>query len=41
MNKAINSILSIDTLEQQYVVIKGILQPPRLEDHIKTIGIDQ
>ena len=39
MNKAINSILYIDTFEQQYVVIKGMLQSSRLEDHMKTIGI--
>ena len=41
MNKAIDYILSIDTLEQQCVVIKGILQSPRLEDHMKTIYIGQ
>ena len=40
-NKAIDSILSIDTFEQQCVVIKHILQSSRLEDHMKTIGIDQ
>ena len=41
LNKAIDSILSIDTFEQQCVVIKGMLQSPRLEYHMKTIGIDQ
>ena len=41
MNKAIDSILSIDTFEQQCVVIKCMLQSSRLEDHMKTIGIDQ
>ena len=41
MNNAIDPILSIDTFEQQCVVIKGILKLPRLEDHTKTIGIDQ
>ena len=41
MNKAIDSILSIDTFEQQCVVIKGMLKSPRLEDHMHTIGIDQ
>ena len=41
MNKAIGYILSIDTFEQQCVVIKGMLISPRLEDHMKTIGIDQ
>ena len=40
MNNAIDYILSIDTFEQKRVVIKGILQSPRLEDHMKTIGID-
>ena len=41
MNKAIDYILSIDKFEHQCVVIKGMLQSPRLEDHMKTIGIDQ
>ena len=41
MNKSIYSILSIDPFEQQCIAIKGILQSPRLEDHMKTIGIDQ
>ena len=41
MNKAIDYILYIDTLEQQYVLIKGMLQSPRLEDHMRTIGIYQ
>ena len=41
LNKAIGYILSIEKFEQQYVVIKCMLQSPRLEDHIKTIGIDQ
>ena len=41
LNKAIDYILSIDTFEQQCVVIKYMLQSPRLEDHMKTIGIDQ
>ena len=41
LNKAIDSILSIDTFEQQCVVIKFMLQSSRHEDHIKTIGIDQ
>ena len=40
-NKAIYTILSIDTFEQQCVVIKCMLQSSRLEDHMKTIGIDQ
>ena len=41
MNKAIEYILSIDTFEQQCVVINGMLQSLRLEDHMKTISIDQ
>ena len=39
LNKAIDSILSIDTFEQQCVVIKCMLQSSRLEDHMNTIGI--
>ena len=39
LNKAIDFILSIDTFEQHCVVIKGMLQSPRLEDHMKNIGI--
>ena len=34
-------MLSIDTFEQQCVVLKGMLQSPRLKDRVKTIGIDQ
>ena len=41
LNKAIDSILSIETFEQQCVVIKRMLKSSRLEDHMKTIGIDQ
>ena len=41
INKAIGYILYIDIFEQKYVVIKRVLQSPRLEDHMKTIGIDQ
>ena len=41
LNKAIDSILSIDTFEQQCVVIKCMVQSPRLEDHMNTIGVDQ
>ena len=40
-NKAIDYILSIDTFEQQCVVIKGILQSLRLEYHMKNSGIYQ
>ena len=38
---AIYLILSIDTFEQQFLVIKVMLQSPHPEDHMKTIGIDQ
>ena len=41
INKAIYSILFIDTFELQCVVIKCMLQSSRLEDHMNTIGIDQ
>ena len=41
LNKVIDSILSFNTFEQQCVVIKFMLQSSRLEDHMKTIGIDQ
>ena len=30
-----------DTFEQQYFVIKGMLQSPHLKYYVKTIGIDQ
>ena len=41
MNNSIDYIFSIDTFEQQCVVIKGMLQSPSLEDHMETIGVDQ
>ena len=41
LNKVIDSILSIEKFEQQCVVIKFMLQSSRLEDHMKTFGIDQ
>ena len=41
LNNAIDSILSIDTFEQQCVVSKCMLQSSRLEDHMNTIGIEQ
>ena len=41
LNKSIEYILSIDTFEQQCDVIKCMLQSSRIEDHMKTIGIDQ
>ena len=41
LKNVIYSILSINTFEQQCVVIKCLLQSSRIEDHMKTIGIDQ
>ena len=41
LTKVVYYIFSIYTFEQQYVVIKGMLQLPRLKYHMKTIGIDQ
>ena len=41
MNEANDSILSIDTFEQQCVVINGMLQSPSLKYYMNTIGIDQ
>ena len=41
LNKAIDSILYINTFEQQCFVIKCSLQSSRIEYHMKTIGIDQ
>ena len=41
LKKVIDSILYINKFEQQCVVIKCMLQSSRLEDHMKTIGIDQ
>ena len=40
MTKVVDYILSIDTFEQQFVVLKGMLQSPRLKYIIKTIGIE-
>ena len=39
MTNVIDSVLSIDTFEQKCVVIKGMLQSPRLKDHVHTIDI--
>ena len=39
--KVIDSVLSIDTFEQQCVVLKGMLQSQCLEYYTKTIVIDQ
>ena len=40
MNKAIDYVLSIDTFEQQCVVLKDMLKSPRLKYHVHTIGIE-
>ena len=40
ITKVVDSVLSVDTFEQQFVVIEGMLQSPRLKDHVQTIGID-
>ena len=39
MTKVIDYVPSIDTFEQKYVVLKGMLQSPRLKYHVHTIGI--
>ena len=41
MNKVIDFVILIDTFEQHFVVIKGMLQSPCLKYHMKTIGINQ
>ena len=41
MTKVIDSVLSIDTSEQQCVVLKGMLQSQRLKYLAQTIRIDQ
>ena len=41
MTKVIDSVLSIDTFEKKYVMIKSMLHSLRLKDHVQTIGIDQ
>ena len=40
MTKVIDYVLSIDKFEQQFVVLKGMLQSPRLKYHVQAIGID-
>ena len=40
MTKVVDSVLSIDTLEQQCEVLKGMLQSPRLKDHVETICME-
>ena len=39
MTKLIDSVLSIDTFEQQCVVLKGMLQSLQLKYHVQIIGI--
>ena len=41
MTKVIDSVILIDTFEQQCVVVKVMLQSPRLEYHMKTICVDK
>ena len=41
MTKVIDSVLSIDTIEHIFFVLKGMLQSPCIKDNMKTIGIDQ
>ena len=40
MTKMIDYVLSIDTFEQKCVVLKGVLQSPRVKYHVQIIGID-
>ena len=40
MTKFIGSVLSIDTFEQQFIMLKFMLKSPQLKDHVHTIGID-
>ena len=40
MTKVIDFVLSIDTFEQQYDVLKGMLQSPQLKNHVHTIFIE-
>ena len=39
--KVIDCVILIVTFEQHCVVLKFVLQSPRLKDHVNTIGIDQ
>ena len=41
ITKFIDYVLSIDTFEQQCVVLKGMFQSLLLKDNVRTIGIDQ
>ena len=40
MTKVIDHVLSIDTFEQQFVVLKVMFQSMRLKYHVQTIDID-
>ena len=37
----VGCVLLIDIFDQTFVVLKVMLQVPRLKDHVKTIVIDQ
>ena len=41
MTNVVDSITLIDAFEQKCVVIKGVLESPRLKYHVNTIGINQ
>ena len=41
ITRVIDYVLLVDSLEQKCVVLKSMLQSPRLKDHMKTIDIDQ
>ena len=41
ITKVIDCVLSINTFEQQCVVLKDMLKSLHLKYHINTIGIDQ
>ena len=41
MTKVIVSVVSINTFEQEYDVLKGMLQSQLLKYHVQNIGIDQ
>ena len=40
MTKVIDYFLSIDTFEQQFFLLKGMLQSLRIKYHVQNIGID-
>ena len=40
MTKVIDYIILIDTFEQQFVLLEGMLQSRHLKDHVQTIGIE-